>query len=196
MLADEEPTLDAVLVGHIILENPDTADVTEAWLEAPLWREALTILRRAQRQGQQLGDLITAGDVLARAHCDVLLCDVPPPGHEERVPRARAPAWRWERDLSAAHDGGGGRLCCPRGAARGGARPGTRAGRAAGARAPRPPARLVWRRQARGALHRVPHAPRAIGAHRRAPCRSSEGIGFVDGVQQEGKVNRTKAKAA
>lgn len=63
----DEPMLDAVLTGHIIMEHPDTSEITPDWLAEPRWREALTVLRRAQRGGQRLGDLMTAGRVLAHA---------------------------------------------------------------------------------------------------------------------------------
>jgi hypothetical protein len=97
VLADPRPALDAVLVGAVILEDPRTAEITEAWLAAPVWREALRILRGAQQRGHRLGTLRVAGDVLARAHCDRLLCDVPPPGHEADYPVPECP-----------HEGGSG----------------------------------------------------------------------------------------
>ena len=73
---DEE--LDLVLLGLLILEDPRAAEVTEEWFDSPRWRGAACILLRHRRQGGRLGDLIVAGDVLRRAHCDLLLCAVEP----------------------------------------------------------------------------------------------------------------------
>lgn len=70
--------LDAVLVGLLILEHPLAAEVTDEWCATPRWREAASILLRHRRRGGQLGDLIVAGEVLRRAHCDLMLCDVGP----------------------------------------------------------------------------------------------------------------------
>jgi hypothetical protein len=68
--------LDAVLVGLVILEEPLASELTDEWIATPRWRESASILLRHQRRGGQLGNLIVAGEVLRRAHCDLLLCDI------------------------------------------------------------------------------------------------------------------------
>jgi hypothetical protein len=74
-------------VGILILEDPRASELTEEWLVTPRWREVASILFRHRCRGGRLGDLIVAGDVLRRAHCDLLLCDDCEPGAAPDSPR-------------------------------------------------------------------------------------------------------------
>jgi hypothetical protein len=62
-----DPALDVVLAGLIVLEHPAAAEIDESWLEAPRWARVVRALRTHQAGGGALGDLIVAGAVLDAA---------------------------------------------------------------------------------------------------------------------------------
>jgi hypothetical protein len=93
--------LDAALVGLAILDEPIAHELTEEWIATPHWREAASILLRHRRRGGRLGNLIVAGEVLRRAHCDLLLCDVDP-GADPNHPRHSGFDFPWTTAAEAA----------------------------------------------------------------------------------------------
>lgn len=64
------PPLDAALVGLVVLDHPDAADVDETWIASTGWRGVAHALARHRTAGGDLGDIIAAGAALDAAGVD------------------------------------------------------------------------------------------------------------------------------
>jgi len=65
------PELDAVLMGLVIIEDPNAAAVEIDWFESPRWQRGARVLLRHRAAGGPLGDMIRAGEVLQAAGVDM-----------------------------------------------------------------------------------------------------------------------------
>src|SRR5262249_16289960 len=65
------PELDAVLMGLVIIEDPNAAAVEINWFESPRWQRGARVLLRHRAAGRPLGGMIRAGEVLEAAGVDM-----------------------------------------------------------------------------------------------------------------------------
>jgi hypothetical protein len=65
------PELDAVLMGLVIIEDPNAAAVESDWFESPRWQRSARVLLGHRASGGALGDMIRAGEVLKAAGVDM-----------------------------------------------------------------------------------------------------------------------------